>query len=762
VRSLAVARDGTKVVSGSWDGTVRVWDAATGKEWRRFGGGGLSSVAFSPDGRLVAAGDMAKSLALWDLETRKLRWRLPDQENSVMGIRFAPDGRTVAAVSGGSIWLWDVATGKEVRRIVGPDKGIYCIDLSPDGKLLAGGCEDRTVHVWDVATGKETHCLKGHLDHTFSVAFSPDGKLLASGGGDGDRTVRLWDLATGREVGRIPTSPNWIRPVAFSPDGKLLAVGTGQATVHLHDVATRAELRTLRLPGADDTWVMAVAFSPDGKVLFTAGREKVIRRWDLATGEEVNPFAGHQNEVLKVVPSHDGKTVVSAGADGLVCVWDAGAPRPTRQMKTGRGLSAVSLSADGGVLATAGGGVVTLWDPATGRERRQVRGHTGGVDAVALSPDGTLLASGSWQDHTVRLWDAATGTPRHVIRLPTPKGHNYGAVPLLFSSDGRVLFSGSADRTNLSLYFWDPATGKERRRLNVQASRLALSPDGKVLAVTDGQKVITLLDTGTGEERGRIGTEASVLAFAPDGRVLASGGVRGRIQLWEVSTLTQRHSFLAHQPGGDDQGSFAAGVSDLAFSGDGRTLVSGGGDTTVLLWDVWGLAGARPREAVARTAGQVWEDLGAGDGAVGFRAMQALVAAPAEAIDLLKQRLRPAAKADAERIRRSIARLDSDKFEERQQATAELEEAGEAARPYLEKALADSGALEARRRLTALRDRLNNPLTGDRLAALRAVEVLESLASPAARQLLAALARGDEAAPLTREAAAALRRLGGR
>src|SRR5581483_5912895 len=102
------------------------------------------------------------------------------------------------------------------------------------------------------------------------------GKLLASGGGDTDRTVRLWDPVAGKEVGRIPTTPNWIRPIAFSPDGKCLAVGTGQSAVHLYDVSTRSEMRSLRFPGSDDTWVMAVAFSPDVLVQFTAATEKII------------------------------------------------------------------------------------------------------------------------------------------------------------------------------------------------------------------------------------------------------------------------------------------------------------------------------------------------------------------------------------------------------------------------------------------------------------------------------------------------------
>src|SRR5262249_13113580 len=146
-----------------------------------------------------------------------------------------------------------------------------------------------------------------------------------------------------------------------------------------------------------------------------------------------------------------------------------------------------------------------------------------GVGAVAFSPDGKTLASGAWQDHTIRIWDLATRTQQRKITLPTPNGWNYGDIPLVFTPDGKILISGSADRANNVIYFWDTATGKELRQIKQQASGLALSPDGKLLASSGWQGKVCLWDVATGNEHCQFPAKGSTLAFSPDGRVLAYG-----------------------------------------------------------------------------------------------------------------------------------------------------------------------------------------------------------------------------------------------
>ncbi len=752
VRGVAYSRDGTLLATGSWDGTLRVWEAATGRELRRFPAPGASCVAVSPDGKLVAGGGMDKALAVWDVATGAEVFRAAGLENTVLSGCFSPDGKSLAAVSGSALRIWDVRTKREALRIDAP-AGLRPLAYMPDGKALAAGCEDHTGRLWDAATGRELRRFEGHTDMIYSLAVSPDGKMLATGAGDKDRTVILWDVASGKELRRLSGPPGWVRPVTFAPDGQTLACGGQDRTVRLYDVATGREARRCVLPGPPDTWVMGVAFAPDGRRLASVGTEKAVRLWDVAAGKEVRPFEGHQNEITHVAVCPDGRAAVTAGQDGLLCLWDLAAGRVVRQWSQDAGVNGLALSADGRRLATTDGPVVRLRALPSGEEVRVFPSHHGRVDAVALSPDGSALAAAGWPDHTLRLWDVASGRERWQVRFPAPRGANYGDCPLAFTPDGKVLISGSADRTNKVVYFWDAATGKELRRLEQSASHLALSPDGRLLATGGWDRIVRLWDVATGQELRRLDTPAGALAFAPDGRALATGDVSGTVRLWELATGAERARLRGHQSGGNEKSTFAAGVSALAFFPDGRRLLSGGGDTTALVWDLYRAPGERrPPEAL-------WADLAKPDAAPAYDALRGLLAAPGEATAFLKDRLAPAAAPDAQKVARLVAALDSASFEAREEATRELERLGEAALPALRRARSEGPSAEARRRAAGLVGKLDG-LTppGEALRAVRAVEVLERVGSAEAWRLLAQLAKGAPEARLTREAKAALGR----
>jgi RNA polymerase sigma factor (sigma-70 family) len=760
ISGLAFSADGKKVLSGSWDNTVRLWDAATGKELCRLSGSkdSFSSVAVSPDGALLAGGDMHRTLYIWDAATGKELRRVENLENTVFGLRFAPDGKSLAGLSGDTVRVWDAATGAELRRLKGPKQDMRPFAISPDLKTFAAGLDGGSLLLWDLTTGKETRRIPSGQADLSCLAFSPDGTVLASGGGKDDRTVRLWDCATGRRLHHFGPDDGWIDSLAFAPDGQRVAVGQQTGAVAVNDLSTGKELYRCGL--REGTWVRGLVFSPDGKTLAAGGTDdRAIHFFDAETGKERMPFAGHQNEVVVAVVSVDGKGLVSAGKDGVVCVWDLATGTEARRWSVGRrGVAAVALAPDGRGLAVAADKALSLWDTATEQEVRRFVGHKGTPGAVAFSPDGKTLASGAWEDHTIRLWDVATGAERLQIKLPMPNGHNYGDVPLAFADGGKVLISGSADRANPSFYFWEAATGRELRRIQHPVSRLALSADGKVLATTGWDRHVRLWDVASGEKLADVPTEAEALAFSPDGRLLAYGGTGGVVHLWEVSTGQERRQFAGHQPGRDDRGTFAAGVAVLAFSPDGGTLISGGGDTTLLLWDVYGAGRhAQARPGPAALAG-LWDDLSAGaaraDDAVG-----ALIAARSEAVSFLKGRLHAARPCDPRRLARLIADLDSEDFEARERAARELGQMSESAAPELRKALTASPSAEARRALEDVLQRLEGRPTGEALAALRAVEVLEHIASPEALEVLRALAEGVPEARLTREGRAAVERL---
>ncbi|NMO14844.1 SIR2 family protein [Pyxidicoccus fallax] len=572
VRALAYASDGARLASGAEDGTVRLWDAATGQLLHALKGHslGVRMLAYAPDGARLASGAEDGTVRLWDAATGQLLHTLEGHSLGVRALAYAPDGaRLASGAEDGTVHLWDAATGQLLHALKGHWLRVRALAYAPDGAQLASGAGDGTVRLWDAATGQLLHALEGHSRGVSALAYAPDSARLASGADD--RTVHLWDAATGQLLHALEGHSRGVSALAYASDGARLASGADDGTVHLWDAATGQLLH--RLEGHSE-WVRALAYAPDGARLASGAGDGTVRLWDAATGQLLHALKGHSLRVSALAYAPDGAQLASGAEDGTVRLWDAATGQLLHRLEGhSEWVRALAYAPDGARLASgADDGTVRLWDAATGQLLHRLEEHSEWVSALAYTPDGARLASGAG-DGTVRLWNAATGQLLHAL-----EGHSLGVLALAYAPDGARLASGAEDGT---VRLWNAATGQLLHRLEghwLGVRALAYTPDGARLASGAEDGTVRLWDAATGQLLHALKGHSlgvSALAYAPDGARLASGAEDGTVRLWDAATGQLLHALKGH----------SLGVRALAYAPDGARLASGADDGTVRLWN---------------------------------------------------------------------------------------------------------------------------------------------------------------------------------
>jgi WD40 repeat protein len=782
VSSVAFSPDG-KLLALAVPGSVRLWDSGTGKELRRWSAPthAGTTLAFSPDGEVLAAGCSDKAVHRWDIASGKELASLRGHAEQVSGIAFTADGKRLASGSGDRICLWDARKGELLRHCAGHGPGTVAVAFSADGKYLASCGGNGKVCIWNSETLEQLRELAGARGNRW-IAFTPDGGRLMALAADGGLTS--WDWAEGAE--ELPRIPEVVSAWAMSPDGSRLAlgVGTGELTVidrrrsssrRLREGSPGWSARYSMLPNGknlsfvegDVFPVETVTFSADGKRVAAAARDHTLRVWDTETGKQLLPRDDGHAPVLSVAFTAGGKHLLAIGTDHSVTTWDVLAskevhrhqfpPLVSRNMNfssdgrnwlvtdhqgkpylrittageeterpiafndaTRGGAWSIGLSADGKVVATVvvgrrGMRELCLWDAATGKllQTAPIVSQRFMPRTFTFSPDGNVVAVSDGDQ--VELIDARTG--RLIAQLLGRRsGHGGGGAPPLFSADGRSIHAAYSTHAGTFLCQWEVATGSFR---------------GPVITWPD--------------------RHVTALALSPDERTLVCATTKeNAIHVWDAVTGAHLGQLAGHH----------STVRCLAFSPDGSSLASGSDDTTIV---VWKLAARPPLPAVTPTPRELerlWDELGGGNAGKAFGANQRLQQSGDAATAALAKHLHPAPGPDRRRVAALVADLGNDTFITREHASAELAKGGEGIRRILREEKAKQSNPEVLRRIDEVLATPLPPLVPlTRLQEIRALEVLEHVATPAARRVLEELAAGAIDDPVTQAAAASRDRL---
>ena len=599
IASVAFSPDGTKIVTGSDDRTLRLWDARTGDP---IGApmtgqeGPIWSVAFSPDGTRIVSVSKVGFIAYWDAKTgNPVGEGIPVYEFGATGLAISPDGMRL--VSGdmvdNALRIWDMQTGAQIGApMTGHEARILSIAFSRDGSRIVSGDAVGRLHLWDAQTGDLIAApLAEYEGAVSSVAFSSDGRRIVSI--DENSVVRHWNTETGDPMGMpIAGHKNRFRSHAFSPDGRQIATGSNNGTLRVWDMPGGTPID---VPTLDFNSEASFAVSPDGARLVGAGWDGTVRFWSAKTGARIlQPIVEHESTFTSVAFSPNGTRIVTGSEDKTIRIWNARTGDPIGAPLTGHrsAIRSVAFSPNGQQVVSTSAGVLRIWDARTGSPIGNPIGRPIGarvdwslpmdnVSSFALSQDSKRIATGH-VNGVIQLWDLQTGDP---MGAPMTE-HEFSINSVAFSPDGQKLVSG--DNAGV-LQIRDLQTGGliglAKEAHGDPVSSVAFSPDGTQIISAYFSGKLQLWDAQTGARIGApmIGHEGSVssVAFSPEGTRLVSGGWDGMLNLWDLSTRRVMLRMEGYRPGAQ-----RGGITSVTFSPDGTQVISSGGGGELRLWDV--------------------------------------------------------------------------------------------------------------------------------------------------------------------------------
>jgi WD40 repeat protein/serine/threonine protein kinase len=572
VHAVALTLDARYAISGSGDGTLRVWDLESNRLAYCFARhtGPIKAVAITRDGRRAVSASSDHTLRVWDLESGRLLRTLQGHCNPVSSVAITADGcRAVSAASDGILTVWDLQTGRSLSTLTAHTGSVNGVALTSDSHRAISASSDHTLRVWSVDSGSLVHTLEGHADSVNGIAVTPDNKLVVSA--SSDQTLRVWSIDSGNLLGVLEGHSDSVNAVAVSPDGHYALSASSDHTLRVWDLTNSRLVH--RLEGHTNSVTM-VTLSSDGCRALSGSSDHTLRLWDLKSGECVRTLVGHTDWVTAAAVTPDGKRALSGSADHTLRLWDL-ERKQLAPMLAGQtdNITRVFLTPDNSAAVTSDYHLLRVWDLKSGQLLHTLAGHTDWVTAAAVTPDGRHLISGS-ADHSLRLWNLEICESPQVL-----PGHNAIVTAVAIAPDGRRALSAAADRT---LYIWDLETGRSLHKFVSEdglVTAVALTPDckcavwgsntGALLAWTSGRDEVVGIFAGNGQW-------ITSVAVTGDGRyaILASGC--RNLQVWDL----RRREFIRSLEGHTDL------VNAVVIPPDGHRAVSVSADHSTRVWNL--------------------------------------------------------------------------------------------------------------------------------------------------------------------------------
>jgi WD40 repeat protein/uncharacterized caspase-like protein len=524
---------GDKILTTSSDSTAKIWDVNSGSLLHNLKGHTASVIkgSFSHDGNKIVTVSVDNTAKVWGTENGHLIYDLKDHKSIVFDAFFSPDGFKIFSASyDNTIKIWNSETGRLIGELQNTSKLLNSIDISDDGNQIVASSWENDISIWDAKRFQLIKKITGHKNLISSAQFSPNGQKVATS--SWDSTAKIWDASTGKLVFNLIGHSSIVSSVAFNKDGTKLITSSHDNTAIIWDVKTGELL--LKLVG-HNRYITSATFSNDGRKIITASGDETAKIWDAITGRLVVELIGHTYWINSISFSKKGDRLVSTSWDNTAKLWDS---KTSKLLHVYEGhnswVYSASISPDGDRIVTSSSDkTCKIWDIDNEKILFELKGHNGTVYSANYSPDGKAIVT-ACDDRTINIWNAYSGELISKI-----DGHNSAVNYANFSPDGKTIISASNDAT---VKLWDAYSGKLLFNLKNHSSGVfyaSFSPDGKKIVSCSYDSTINIYDSKNGHLLSKlIGHKGVVFSatFSPDGNKLISASIDHLIKIWDVNT----------------------------------------------------------------------------------------------------------------------------------------------------------------------------------------------------------------------------------